>query len=646
MVADELIANPDRYTVVGYSRERVIRTGEEAKNNGAFGGDLELRAFSYLMNCQITLYQFPEEPRVYGTDNPYLAFAVGFFCHNHYDIMMDEQIAYDGETIQIPDDSSPSSHSSQGNNQRMNETEIAAAVESSTKIWAQAQGLSEGNSAKMTLTDLLRTHLKDNDSTVRWLQSLGILYSERQCPKCGKNMHFREKVKGRADGDFCCTTCNTRASVRKENIMAELKVPLKSVVQAYIMLFEKNPIAYVSDQTKISTRSLTRYEEDILVASSLLVENRNSKIGGKGRVVEIDECLLHRRKYHVGRAKESGWVLGGVERPRTPTEKPRIFLVSVPNRQQNTLEEYIQRWVEPGTIIITDCLASYNHLDELGYYHFTVNHSENFVDQLTHAHTERIEGLWHWIRRHAIPNSGCHLEDVNFYLSSYLYKRSVNSDIIQFLKDICSIPKATIDRLIQERHQVKQEFAEVRAKEKEERDRKLAQERQSNHPDQTRQTEETPTSSTSSVAPESLVRATRFSSPRKRGHHLPPRPQPDPQDTDEESESSSSWTKDRRTEGRLTEFNQINQMRSLLCNRYKHSKTKAKPKSTTTGHRGRPKGRRTKSRGRRIELSQEHEDSAPASSASLTISSDTNWDNPSYRKPRTPRGSGPKSPSL
>ena len=404
----------------------MIRTGEEAKNNGAFSGDLELRAFSYLMNCQITLYQFPEEPRVYGTDNPYLAFAVGFFCHNHYDIMIDEQIAYDGETIQLPDDSSPSSHSSQGNNQRMTETEIQATVESSTAIWAEAQGNSDATHSKITLTDLLRTHLKDKTSAVRWLQSLGIFHSEMQCNKCGRMMRFREVVKGRANSEFSCGTCNTRASIRKNNIFADLTNDIESIVQAYIMLFQRSPITVVSEQTKISNRSRTRYEEDILVASSLLVEGHNSKIGGTGRVVEIDECLLHRRKYNVGRGKESGWVLGGVERPRTPTEKPRIFLVSVPNSQQNTLEEYIQRWVEPGTIIITDCLASYNHLDELGYYHFTVNHSQNFIDKVTQAHTERIEGLWHWIRKHAMPGSGCHLEDVNFYLSAYLYKRSIN----------------------------------------------------------------------------------------------------------------------------------------------------------------------------------------------------------------------------
>ena len=98
------------------------------------------------------------------------------------------------------------------------------------------------------------------------------------------------------------------------------------------------------------------------------------KIGGAGRVVEVDECLLHRRKHHVGRGKDPGWVLGGVERPRSAGEIPRMFLVACANGKRETLQDHLQRFIEKGTVVVTDSFSSYKGLSRLGYHHYTVNH--------------------------------------------------------------------------------------------------------------------------------------------------------------------------------------------------------------------------------------------------------------------------------
>ena len=70
---------------------------------------------------------------------------------------------------------------------------------------------------------------------------------------------------------------------------------------------------------------------------------RSVKIGGAGRVVEVDEWLLHRRKYHVGRGKDPGWVLCGVESPRSVGEIPRMFLVACANRKRETHNRRVSR---------------------------------------------------------------------------------------------------------------------------------------------------------------------------------------------------------------------------------------------------------------------------------------------------------------
>ncbi|GFX80061.1 putative transposase-like protein [Trichonephila clavipes] len=44
------------------------------------------------------------------------------------------------------------------------------------------------------------------------------------------------------------------------------------------------------------------------------VELTSSKIGGVGKVVQVDESKFGKRKFHKGRHVEGQWVFGGVER--------------------------------------------------------------------------------------------------------------------------------------------------------------------------------------------------------------------------------------------------------------------------------------------------------------------------------------------
>ena len=54
----------------------------------------------------------------------------------------------------------------------------------------------------------------------------------------------------------------------------------------------------------------------------------------------------------------------------------------------------VREFVEPGTMIISDKCSTYFNLKDVGYIHLMVNHSENFFDPYTGAHSNTIEGLW------------------------------------------------------------------------------------------------------------------------------------------------------------------------------------------------------------------------------------------------------------
>ena len=106
----------------------------------------------------------------------------------------------------------------------------------------------------------------------------------------------------------------------------------------------------------------------------VFLEGCSVKIDGLNKIVEIDESEFCRRKYHRGHPVKGQWVFGGIER-----ESGITFLV-VPNRTADTLMTIMRDWIEPGTIVISDCWGTYQKLGSQGYRHRTVNHSIHFVD--------------------------------------------------------------------------------------------------------------------------------------------------------------------------------------------------------------------------------------------------------------------------
>ena len=81
----------------------------------------------------------------------------------------------------------------------------------------------------------------------------------------------------------------------------------------------------------------------------------------------------------------------------------RCFLVEVEQRDEATLRRLIERWISPGTKIMSDGWRAYRNINTYQdgiYQHEVVIHEHNFVDPYDRdIHTQNVESMWSRAKR-------------------------------------------------------------------------------------------------------------------------------------------------------------------------------------------------------------------------------------------------------
>jgi transposase-like protein len=112
----------------------------------------------------------------------------------------------------------------------------------------------------------------------------------------------------------------------------------------------------------------------------------------EGSTVEMDEM------FHGGSRRTASWrenkvpVVGMVERGG------RVVARVAENVKKETLHGLVKQYIMPSSIIFTDDFVSYDGLQNLGYTHRRIRHSER-VYVSGDVHTNTIEGFWSTVKR-------------------------------------------------------------------------------------------------------------------------------------------------------------------------------------------------------------------------------------------------------
>ncbi|KAJ0169179.1 hypothetical protein K1T71_015304 [Dendrolimus kikuchii] len=321
--------------------------------------------------------------------------------------------------------------------------------------------------------------LGTNEQCVAFSEQEGLVLKEKKCPVHRSNMKILYSVGCKHFGTFVCSkgTCRTKfggngrkISRRKGTFFENTKIDLIHVfylIYAYARGWSHENVILEDPYKELNSKCLSSctiadwfsYCREVIVIYYLEKKLEFSgKIGGPGKIVQIDESKFGKRKYNKGttifmlynffivfckfcsftedflfvsgRHIEGHWVLGMIE---DGSQDLRLEVCPDNIRSAEVLIPLIQKHVQVGTTIHTDCWRAYNCLSDYGYVHKQVNHSdpENPFVGADGIHTQRIEAQWRVVKSFFRTKHFTNMSNFTDLIIEYLWRRYV----IKFKKD-------------------------------------------------------------------------------------------------------------------------------------------------------------------------------------------------------------------
>jgi transposase-like protein len=266
---------------------------------------------------------------------------------------------------------------------------------------------------EITIEDLVA--LKDPARLIEWCMNVGVLSSTYVCPQCGKNMKLSKTDKLSDKYTWRCRRDDhdLRRSVRKGTWFEECRLSMYQILIITYYWVIGRPAKHIALDRNISPTTVGEWKNFCRDVCVWICARENEMIGGEGVIVEIEESEFGKRKFsNRSRRVNTTWVIGGVERC---THK--CFMAFVKERTKEGLLEVIQKYIRPGSIIISDCWRSYYGLKSEGYHH-----TYQFRNPDTRDQAKSAEGTWSMVKK-SLKGTPSQEKMLNSYLAEYVWRQ-------------------------------------------------------------------------------------------------------------------------------------------------------------------------------------------------------------------------------
>lgn len=271
-----------------------------------------------------------------------------------------------------------------------------------------------------------------------------LIYHSFNCTRCGGMAYIYQNRYQKFGYCLICTKCKKYYSILYLSIFYNSKIPMNLILHLIYCWAHKFQLYQAANEVDISENTVSYFYQQFRNACfEYVLDMKDEPIGGMNKVVEIDETLMCKRKYHRGRILNDVWIFGGICR-----EDKKVFAIVVKNRDSKTLWSEIIARIAPGTIIMSDSWGAYSCIEKKGrkyFKHMCVNHKKNFVDPITGANTQHIERLWKELKKINRRYEGIPRDSVKSHLAEFLWRRNEVGNLDPFIKAVELISQTSFE---------------------------------------------------------------------------------------------------------------------------------------------------------------------------------------------------------
>uniref|UniRef100_A0A1I8BDQ8 DDE_Tnp_IS1595 domain-containing protein n=1 Tax=Meloidogyne hapla TaxID=6305 RepID=A0A1I8BDQ8_MELHA len=170
------------------------------------------------------------------------------------------------------------------------------------------------------------------------------------CPSCEELMGINKR---RDDFEWKCKKCLKRKSIRDGSFFSRSSLTLSKLLPLIYMWLEDFQNKNVVKELNIESTTIVSWFNNCRNECNMFKE----KIGGLNKMIVIDEnCWLNQehRKRKMGEERQELY-FGCIEHG----EGGQAIIERVDDKEMNTLFKLIEKWIEPGTLIISNDYSTF-----------------------------------------------------------------------------------------------------------------------------------------------------------------------------------------------------------------------------------------------------------------------------------------------
>lgn len=253
-----------------------------------------------------------------------------------------------------------------------------------------------------------------NEKAFEFMLDNNLLPRMIKCKKCDIYMTIQKRTRFINKRCYRCPKCDRITNINNGNkITAKYNIKFELFLRLISIWLFNLPNYAVSFFGEISEKTFIKFKESMIE----IYDHPVQKIGGVNIRIQVDETAIYDGLIISNPSKEFDnkenvqWIIGGVEEENFSN----FFLHLIPDRRSETILEIFKKYVNPGSIIVTDGYPSYPAaVRQFGSQH----HSVGLV-------TNKIENLWSHLRQAYRKKHGVRQSRIHNFLKEFQWKKQL-----------------------------------------------------------------------------------------------------------------------------------------------------------------------------------------------------------------------------